>query len=187
MAIASMRPSRRSGTAVLRQPERDVGRGDHVAGFYGVEGLGAVPRFPRDTGGRSEGDCSDAAVSVGGPEHGQPWSGPVEARRIGDRDESEPAQREPLAPNRPGLRVAFIGDRNLTGIDLQDGCEASRDGALHPSARLRRDHCAHDCPSFVRVRIRCRRAVTGRARASRGSARAEPGRRLRAVAAGVAG
>jgi hypothetical protein len=117
-----------------RAPQRDVGRRDRVSGLHGVEGLRPVQRFPRNAGRRPERQRADIAVFVGAGEHGQPGAGPVEALGLGDRDESEPALREPLRPDRPRLGVPLVRDGNVARVEFEDRRETGCDGALHPSA-----------------------------------------------------
>jgi hypothetical protein len=103
-----------------RRPQRQVGRCDQIAGLNRVEGLRPAQGLPGDAGRGAERYGADTAFCVSGSEHRQPGAWPVEARRIGDRHEPEPALREPLSPDRPRLRVPLVRHGSLSGVQLQD-------------------------------------------------------------------
>ena len=93
---------------LARRPQRRVGRSDHVARGH----LRELPaeRRPGQAGRRSVGDRGVLA------QHRDPRSRPVEALRVTDRHQPQPALGEPVAPNRPRLGVLRGRDGHAVGF-----------------------------------------------------------------------
>jgi hypothetical protein len=115
-----------SGSSCRRRrlggPERHVGRRDQVAGRDFVEALLARERVPGDARRRPE--CDDASAGV---QDRDPRPGPAERGRIADRDEAQAAATEPVAPDRPRLRMLCGWGGDLRRLELENRGQ-TRDG-----------------------------------------------------------
>ena len=114
MTIASTVPGPRAAASTDGRPERHIGRRDRVAGLDRVERLRAAQRAPCHPGRRAERDRAHTARR-----RRRPAPSPTMARASRSspdrRSGTRPSPRcaEPLAPDRPRLRMPLTRDRNL--------------------------------------------------------------------------